>query len=86
MASLLAVLLEKSGLKDVIERHHRDAAHGQARPGWRGVLHGSRLSIVYPLLVGLLAVVSAGTGLYPYGPVLIAAVLIAPERWPPRQQ
>lgn len=78
-ATLSAALLERSGLKAMIERHHRGQAQGQR--GWRGVLHGSRLSLAYPLLVAVLALVSAGTGLYPYGPVLVAAVLIAPERW-----
>lgn len=45
------------------------------------MLHGSRLSLAFPALVALLAVISAGTGLYPYGPVLAAAVVFAPERW-----
>ena len=35
----------------------------------------------FPVIVGLMAVVSAATGLYPFLPVLIAAVAIAPSRW-----
>lgn len=48
---------------------------------------GSRLlfrirhSAWYPLLVGGLAVVSAATSLYPFGPVIVAATVFAPNRW-----
>lgn len=48
---------------------------------------GSRLlfrirhSSWYPLLVGGLAVISAATSLYPFGPVIVAATVFAPSRW-----
>lgn len=79
----VAALLERSGLHALVERHHREHEQHHAHPrwSWRAVLHGSRLSFAYPALVALLAVISAGTGLYPYGPVLAVAVVFAPERW-----
>ena len=79
----VVALLERSGLHSLVERYHREHEQHRthARWSWRAVLHGSRLSLAYPALVGLLAVISAGTGLYPYGPVLVAAVVFAPERW-----
>lgn len=48
---------------------------------------GSRLLVVirhsswYPLLVGGLALISAATSLYPFGPVIVAATVFAPNRW-----
>lgn len=48
---------------------------------------GSRLlfrirhSAWYPLLVGGLALISAATSLYPFGPVIVAATVFAPNRW-----
>ncbi|MFZ2267731.1 MAG: hypothetical protein WAV95_09150 [Azonexus sp.] len=48
---------------------------------------GSRLlfrirhSAWFSLLVGGLAVVSAATSLYPFGPVIVAATVFAPNRW-----
>ena len=81
----LNALLRRSGLRALVERYHRD--HQQppglprARLSWKTVLHGSRLSFAYPALVFLLAMISAGSGFYPYGPVLAAAVVFAPERW-----
>jgi hypothetical protein len=35
----------------------------------------------YPLLVGGLAIISAATSLYPFGPVIVAATVFAPNRW-----
>lgn len=79
----VAALLQRSGLHALVERYHHEHEQHHAHPrwSWRAILHGSRLSLAYPALVALLAVVSAGTGLYPYGPVLVAAVVFAPERW-----
>ena len=48
---------------------------------WARMLSRARSSRIYPFVVALLAAVSAGTGLYPFGPVLIAAIVIAPQRW-----
>ena len=62
------------------ERHHSTSGQN-VQFGWSTVLHGLQLSPLYPVLVALLALVSAGTGLYPYGPVLAAFVVFAPERW-----
>ena len=77
----LAALLERSGLRALVERYHQHQQQPHDRLNWKSVLHGSRLSLAYPALVFLLALVSAGTGFYPYGPVLAAAVVFAPERW-----
>jgi membrane protein YqaA with SNARE-associated domain len=48
---------------------------------WMRILEGAQRSRSYPIVVGLLAAISAGSGLYPFGPVLIAAIVIAPRRW-----
>ena len=48
---------------------------------WMRILTGVQHSRTYPVVVSLLAAVSAGTGLYPFGPVLMAAIVIAPRRW-----
>jgi len=80
----LAAFLDRSGLRTLVERYHREHEHQASalpRRNWRGFLHSMRLSPAYPALVGVLALISAGTGLYPFGPVLVAAVVIAPERW-----
>ncbi len=81
----VAALLRASGVHSLVERYQREHEQRQADPrpgsGWAAVLHGSRLSLVYPGLVALLAVISASSGLYPFGPVLVAAVVFAPERW-----
>lgn len=74
----LAVLSGVHALVAHFQRH-RHAAE-QLDPGsrllWR-VRHARR----YPLAVGLFALISAGTGLYPFGPVLVAATVFAPRRW-----
>lgn len=48
---------------------------------WKRILILLQRSRSYPFLVGLLAAVSAATGLYPFGPILAAAIVIAPRRW-----
>ena len=48
---------------------------------WARLLGRLRHSMFLPFAVGLLAAVSSATGLYPFGPVLAAAVLAAPRRW-----
>lgn len=53
----------------------------QERRWWMRVLARAQHSKLYPVIVSLLAIVSAGTGLYPFGPVLAAAVIFAPQRW-----
>lgn len=57
----------------------------RGRPGagnrWLPLLERVRHARAYPFVIGLLAMVSAATGLYPFGPVLAAAVLVAPRRW-----
>lgn len=52
------------------------------KPHWHRVLLAAREWKSYPLVVGLLAVVSSGTALFPFMPVLIAAIALAPARWP----
>ncbi len=41
----------------------------------------ARASPLFPVVVGALSILSAASGLYPFGPVIIAAVVIAPEQW-----
>jgi membrane protein YqaA with SNARE-associated domain len=48
---------------------------------WARMLEGAQHSYTYPLVVCMLAAISAGSGLYPFGPVLVAALIIAPRRW-----
>lgn len=57
---------------------HRDTPE-QLNRGSRLLLR-ARDSIWYPAAVSLLAMFSAGTGLYPVGPVLVAATVFAPQR------
>ncbi len=45
------------------------------------ILARAQRSRGYPIVVGLLAAISAATGLYPFGPVLAASIAIAPRRW-----
>ena len=83
----VASFLRRSGLHTLVERYHREAEQFEARPRggmeatWQSWLYRLRISFAFPLLVSVLALISAGTGLYPYGPVLVAAVVFAPQRW-----
>lgn len=54
---------------------------GRFKALWHGWLVALQHSRSYPLVVALLALLSNATGLYPFGPVLCAALLIAPARW-----
>ena len=58
---------------------HRDSPERMNR-GSR-LLFGIRHSPWYPVALALLAMISAGTGLYPVGPLLVAATVFAPQRW-----
>ncbi|HEX8964662.1 MAG TPA: hypothetical protein VF801_16805 [Rhodocyclaceae bacterium] len=49
--------------------------------GWKILLFSARHRRGFPLIVAFLAVLSSGTGLYPFMPVLVAAVAMAPSRW-----
>ncbi len=86
-ASWLAAILRRSGLHAAVERYRREreqqlsAPDQRSRFAWSAVLHGLSSSPLYPVLVAVLALVSAATGLYPFGPVLAAFVVFAPERW-----
>ncbi len=83
----LAAILKRCGPRAAVERYRhkreqqQNAGANPSRFAWTSVLHGLRLSPLYPVLAGLLALISAGTGLYPFGPVLAAFVAFAPERW-----
>ena len=79
--SWVTLLLRRSGLYARVERYHRDQGQEHETPNRRRILHRARSSFAYPALVAALAVISAGTGFYPYGPVLATAVVVAPERW-----
>ena len=48
---------------------------------WKVFLLSARNSKGFPLLVGLLSIFSSGTALYPFAPVLVAALVFAPTRW-----
>ena len=48
---------------------------------WMRILSAVQHTRSYPFVVCLLAAISAGTGLYPFGPVLAVAIVIAPQRW-----
>lgn len=72
---------ERSGIRGLVAHYHRHRQTGHGDGRWSRLLYRVRHSPSYPGVVGLLAVVSAATGLYPFAPVLIAAVVLAPERW-----
>ena len=59
--------------------HHRDTPEKLNR-GSR-MLFRIRHSAWYPAAIFLMAMISAGTGLYPVGPPLVAATVFAPQRW-----
>lgn len=69
----------------LVERYHRHAdGHQHAaevKDAGSRALYRIRHSPLYPLLVGALAFISAATGLYPFGPVIVAATVFAPQRW-----
>lgn len=71
----------------MVEQHHHGnqshkvGDHARTENRWKSFLNVSRQSRAYPVLVGLLALISAGTSFYSFGPVLVAAIIIAPERW-----
>lgn len=85
MIQKLTNFLARSRLRSLVELYHRELEQHQQAVltfrSWKAVLLASRRSAIYPLIIALLAVISAGTGTYPYSPVLIAAVVFAPFRW-----
>lgn len=48
---------------------------------WQPLLRGIRQGHAYVIAVFALAALSAASGLYPFGPVLAAAIAVAPRRW-----
>ncbi len=48
---------------------------------WRPLLERIRHARIYPFVIVVLAAISAASSLFPFGPVLAAAVLVAPRRW-----
>ncbi|MBK7901422.1 MAG: hypothetical protein KA603_04270 [Azonexus sp.] len=72
---------EASGIAALVAHFHRHGRQEGEASRLGKMLYRARHSRAYPLAVALLAAVSAATGLYPYGPVIIAAVVFAPERW-----
>src|SRR5574343_1105575 len=74
-------LAERSGLAQMVAFYLNGlhAEHKRSRGGrW---LFRIRRSHGYAVAVGLLAVLSAGTSLYPFGPVIVGATVFAPGRW-----
>ena len=72
---------EVTGIAAAVVHFHRYSRDGGEASRIGRLLYRVRHSPLYPLTVALLALVSAGTGLYPYGPVIIAATVFAPDRW-----
>lgn len=77
----LHALAVRSGLAALVERYLEGLKPGHKLDRSSRLLFRVRHSPAYPLLVGALAVVSAATSLYPFGPVIIAATVFAPGRW-----
>lgn len=78
---LLHRLAERSGLAAMVN-YYAASLHAEHKldPGSRWLFR-IRHSPFYPLTVAVLAIVSAGTSLYPFGPVIVAATVFAPNRW-----
>ncbi|KXB30071.1 hypothetical protein AT959_11875 [Dechloromonas denitrificans] len=74
-------LAERSGLVPLVA-YYTASLHSEKKlnAGSR-LLFRIRHGAAYPLLVALLAILSAGTSLYPFGPVIVAATVFAPQRW-----
>lgn len=74
-------LAERSGLAQMVAFYLNGlhAEHKLSRGG--RLLFRIRHSHWYAVAVGLLAVISAGTSLYPFGPVIVGATVFAPGRW-----
>lgn len=74
-------LAERCGLAALVRYYTASLqAEHQLDAGSR-LLFRIRHAPAYPLLVALLAILSAGTSLYPFGPVIVAATVFAPHRW-----
>lgn len=74
-------LAERSGLAALLRRYAASLQAGHKLDAGSRLLFRIRHSSAYPLCVGLLAALSAGTSLYPFGPVIVAATVFAPNRW-----
>ncbi len=74
-------LAVRSGLAQMVAFYLNglQAEHKLNRGG--RLLFRIRHSAWYGVAVGLLAVISAGTSLYPFGPVIVGATVFAPGRW-----
>lgn len=74
-------LAERSGLTRMVD-FYLNGLHAEQKLSRGGRwLFRIRHSHGYAVAVGLLAVVSAGTSLYPFGPVIVGATVFAPGRW-----
>ena len=74
-------LAERSGLVQMVNFYTASLHSEKKLNAGSRLLFRIRHGRVYPLLVALLAVLSAGTSLYPFGPVIVAATVFAPQRW-----
>lgn len=74
-------LAEFTGIAALVRHFHQQ--HEGHKDGHRigRILYRIRHARIYPVAVAILAMVSAGTGLYPFGPVIVAATVFAVERW-----
>jgi membrane protein YqaA with SNARE-associated domain len=57
------------------------ASQAAAAERWRPRLERVRRARIYPVVIAALAAASTASGLYPFAPVLVAAILVAPRRW-----
>jgi len=74
-------LAMRSGLVRLVDFYLAGLQAEQKLNAGSRLLFRIRHSAWYPLLVGMLAVISAATSLYPFGPVIVAATVFAPNRW-----
>lgn len=74
-------LAVRSGLVRLVDFYLAGLQAGHKLNAGSRLLFRIRYSAWYPLLVGGLAVISAATSLYPFGPVIVAATVFAPNRW-----
>lgn len=74
-------LAERSGLVRLVDFYLGGLRAERKLNAGSRLLFRIRHSAWYPLLVGGLAVISAATSLYPFGPVIVAATVFAPNRW-----
>lgn len=74
-------LAERSGLVVLVNYYTASLQAERKLDAGSRLLFRIRHSRWYGVFVALLAILSAGTSLYPFGPVIVAATVFAPNRW-----